>query len=330
MSSRSRSPCSCSISRCPRSRPQTGGIGGSSNGRCTWPISSASLRSGGGVRARDDHGLRQARGLRPARLNLLLLFFVSVLPFPTKMIGEFAHHVDAERWAVTVTASTCSRSGDGKHRGGYGVAEGPLSGEHPEDHVREVTKKLSPSLGFNTAAIVIGLLAPRVGIFLSFVIAFYLLIPFRAIASISVGGSTGRGRSEKLTRRPAASATGSVPTTSRRPSTMHLFAAPRAAWPRDDRLGEVGSVDDLAGALTVTFRRRAMSARRSVRGSLSAMRECCRAAPVTLSERHAHPSVRGCDRSPDGTSTSPEADPPVVDVSDHGVTIIRPHRRSKR
>jgi hypothetical protein len=43
-----------------------------------------------------------------------------------------------------------------------------------------------------------------------------------------------------------------------------------------------------------------------------------------------HPSVRGCDRSPDGTSTSPEADPPVVDVSDHGVTIIRPHRRSKR
>ena len=44
----------------------------------------------------------------------------------------------------------------------------------------------------------------------------------------------------------------------------------------------------------------------------------------------AHPSVRGCDRSPDGTSTNPEADPPVVDVSDHGVTIIRPHRRSKR
>jgi hypothetical protein len=30
------------------------------------------------------------------------------------------------------------------------------------------------------------------------------------------------------------------------------------------------------------------------------------------------------------TNTSPEADPPVVDVSDHGVTIIRPHRRSKR
>jgi hypothetical protein len=44
----------------------------------------------------------------------------------------------------------------------------------------------------------------------------------------------------------------------------------------------------------------------------------------------AHPSVRGCDRSPDGTGTSPEADPPVVDVSDHGVTIIRPHRRTKR
>ena len=36
------------------------------------------------------------------RLNLLLLFFVSVLPFPTKMLGEFAHHADAQRWAVTI------------------------------------------------------------------------------------------------------------------------------------------------------------------------------------------------------------------------------------
>lgn len=56
------------------------------------------------------------------------------------------------------------------------------------------------------------------------------------------------------------------------------------------------------------------------------------AVPKLLTEKITvdHPSVRGCVRSPDGTSTSPEADPPVVDVSDHGVTIIRPHRRSRR
>ena len=117
------------------------------------------------------------------RLNLLLLFFVSVLPFPTKMIGEFAHHVDAERWAVTVYGiNLFAISAMTSVVWGHAVAEGLLSGEHPEDHVREVTKKLSPSLGFYAAAIVIGLLAPRVGIFLYFVIALYLLIPFRAIA----------------------------------------------------------------------------------------------------------------------------------------------------
>jgi hypothetical protein len=58
----------------------------------------------------------------------------------------------------------------------------------------------------------------------------------------------------------------------------------------------------------------------------AAHRDAARPLPAHRARLH----VRGCDRSPDGTSTSPEADPPVVDVSDHGVTIIRPHRRSKR
>lgn len=36
------------------------------------------------------------------RLNLLLLFFVSVLPFPTGMIGAYLHDADAERVAITI------------------------------------------------------------------------------------------------------------------------------------------------------------------------------------------------------------------------------------
>ena len=47
--------------------------------------------------------------------------------------------------------------------------------------MQEVTKKLTPSLGFYAAAIVIGLLAPRVAVFLYLAIALYLLIPFRAV-----------------------------------------------------------------------------------------------------------------------------------------------------
>ena len=36
------------------------------------------------------------------RLNLLLLLFVSVLPFPTRMLGEYLRETGAERIAVTV------------------------------------------------------------------------------------------------------------------------------------------------------------------------------------------------------------------------------------
>ena len=36
------------------------------------------------------------------RLNLLLLLFVSVLPFPTRMLGEYLRETGAERIAVTI------------------------------------------------------------------------------------------------------------------------------------------------------------------------------------------------------------------------------------
>ena len=56
-----------------------------------------------------------------------------------------------------------------------------LSSEHPEEEVQEVTKKLTPSLGFYAAAIAIGLLAPRLAVFIYLGIALYLLIPFHAV-----------------------------------------------------------------------------------------------------------------------------------------------------
>ena len=116
------------------------------------------------------------------RLNLLLLFFVSVLPFPTRMIAEFHGVLGAERIAVTIyginlLAISAMTSVVWKHA----VTEGMLSGEHPQDQAREVTRKLTPSLGFYAAAIAIGLLAPRIALFIYLGIALYLLIPFRVI-----------------------------------------------------------------------------------------------------------------------------------------------------
>jgi uncharacterized membrane protein len=116
------------------------------------------------------------------RLNLLLLFFVSVLPFPTKMLAEFMRDFGPERIAVTIygvnlLAMSAMTSVVWRHA----VGEGMLSGEHPQDEVEEVTKKLTPSLGFYAAAIAIGLLAPRLAVFLYLGIALYLLIPFRTV-----------------------------------------------------------------------------------------------------------------------------------------------------
>ena len=96
------------------------------------------------------------------RLNLLLLFFVSVLPFPTRMLAEYIRGYGPERIAVTIyginlLAMSAMTSVVWRHA----VGEGMLSGEHPQDEVQEVTKKLTPSLGFYAAAIAIGLLAPR-------------------------------------------------------------------------------------------------------------------------------------------------------------------------
>ena len=116
------------------------------------------------------------------RLNLLLLFFVSVLPFPTKMLADFMRDFGPERIAVTIyglnlLAMSAMTSVVWRHA----VGEGMLSSEHPQDEVKEVTKKLTPSLGFYAAAIAIGLLAPRLAVFLYLAIALYLLIPFRVV-----------------------------------------------------------------------------------------------------------------------------------------------------
>ncbi len=117
------------------------------------------------------------------RLNLLLLFFVSVLPYPTRMIGEYHEVLDAERIAVTLYGiNLLAMAAMASVVWRYAVAEGLLSGEHPEEHIRDVTRKLTPSLGLYAGAIAIGLLAPRIAVFLYLVIALFLLIPFRAIA----------------------------------------------------------------------------------------------------------------------------------------------------
>jgi len=116
------------------------------------------------------------------RLNLLLLFFVSVLPFPTKMLAEYAGSIDEERIAVVIYGiNLFAISGMTSIVWRHASAEGLIEDAGAEVDVRAVTATLTPSLVLYAAAIVVGLLAPRVALFLYLVIALYKLIPFRTI-----------------------------------------------------------------------------------------------------------------------------------------------------
>ena len=117
------------------------------------------------------------------RLNLLLLLFVSVLPFPTRMLGEYLRETGAERIAVTVYGlNLLAISGLTSVLWHYAVSERLTKGDLADDDARAITSKLNPSLAFYGVTIAIGLLVPVAAVVLYFAIALYLLIPFRAIA----------------------------------------------------------------------------------------------------------------------------------------------------
>jgi uncharacterized membrane protein len=116
------------------------------------------------------------------RLNLLLLFFVSLLPFPTHMLSNFLDNPGAERVGTTVYGlNLLALAALTSLLWRYAVSQGLVSQERPDDELRMITSKVEPGLLFYLAAIVIGLIAPRVAVVLYLLIAIFLLVPFRAI-----------------------------------------------------------------------------------------------------------------------------------------------------
>src|SRR5262245_39110307 len=116
------------------------------------------------------------------RVNLVVLLFVSVLPFPTRMIAEYESVANPERIAVTIYGINLlliAASLSGLWR--YAVAEHLVKEETPDEHVESITSKLTPSLGLYLGAIVIGLFAPRAAAALYLAIALFMLIPFRSL-----------------------------------------------------------------------------------------------------------------------------------------------------
>ena len=133
------------------------------------------------------------------RLNLVLLFFVSVLPFPTHMLAEYLSNSSAERIAVTVYGLNLLAIGAFTSlTWHYAVAEHLVRRDNSEDDVRAISAKLDPSLASYAVAIGIGLLWPKVTVVLYLVIALFVIIPFRAVFRRL--RQVRRGRSRDLNR----------------------------------------------------------------------------------------------------------------------------------
>jgi TMEM175 potassium channel family protein len=116
------------------------------------------------------------------RLNLVLLFFVSVLPYPTHMLAEYFSSDNAERIAVTVYGlNLLAINGFISVLWHYAVAEHLARRDNSEADVRALTSKLDPSLVSYAIVIGIGLVLPKVAVALYLAIALFVIIPFRAV-----------------------------------------------------------------------------------------------------------------------------------------------------
>jgi uncharacterized membrane protein len=112
------------------------------------------------------------------RLNLLVLMFVSFLPFPTTLVGEFIDDDEAERVAVVfyglaLLALVMSLTFLIR----YAFAQRGLLKEHVDEETAATGAQYRPSYVFYGIAIAVGLALPIVAVVLYLAIALYLGVP---------------------------------------------------------------------------------------------------------------------------------------------------------
>ena len=118
------------------------------------------------------------------RLNLLLLLFVSFLPFPTRLVAEGLENASDERVFVTMYGLTLLLirillfALDK-----YSYRE-RLYTEEVSQKKDSVRRTMLPVVTAYTLAILIGLILPGVAVGLYCLVAIYLVIPFKELASL--------------------------------------------------------------------------------------------------------------------------------------------------
>jgi uncharacterized membrane protein len=116
------------------------------------------------------------------RLNLLLLLVVSFVPFPTKLLAEYAGEVEPERvaatlyginlWAAMMMVSVVWR---------YAVGAQLVRPDLADADVKILTKRLTPTLGVYVVMILVGLFVPAVAVVGYLLLALFILVPFSAL-----------------------------------------------------------------------------------------------------------------------------------------------------
>jgi uncharacterized membrane protein len=112
------------------------------------------------------------------RLNLLLLLFVSFLPFPTRLLAEYVTSGGAERVASTFYGLTLLMNAallSGLWR--YAIHAGLLRPDIKDQETSLLTRRVTPGLAGYAVLIVIGLFVPILAVVGYLLVAVYFVFP---------------------------------------------------------------------------------------------------------------------------------------------------------
>ena len=114
------------------------------------------------------------------RLNLLLLFFVSFLPFPTRLLSEYISSDRAERVAVTFYGLTLLIAGALLFVfWRYALRARLVRPDAGDEEITLLTHRLAPGLGAYALLIIAGLFVPVAAVIGYLVIALFFIVPVR-------------------------------------------------------------------------------------------------------------------------------------------------------
>lgn len=125
------------------------------------------------------------------RLNLLLLFFVSLLPFTTRLLAEYFDVEDAERVAVTIYGlNLLLASLVLSAMWQWARHAGLVSGVDRDDEVRYLTRRLAPGVGGYVAILLVGIFQPTIAVLGYLLVALFFMIPLGAMRESRSARST--------------------------------------------------------------------------------------------------------------------------------------------